>query len=64
METRIYTKEINKCADCPELPAHFSLTDYYCRKNRHKITDISKIQKWCPLPNKKQVKRRCNKGEA
>lgn len=57
--TKIYTKEITSCFDCPKFDAKLynnsAQERKYCLESHGYIhADLSKVSfpEWCPLPNK------------
>jgi hypothetical protein len=53
---KIYTKEINKCLDCPIRIIEGKTDIMFCNYTGQIITDnnLYKIPKWCPLPDKEK----------
>ena len=59
--TKVFIKEIESCADCPNRLVDTDIDDKpYCRAALEynevlsDIEDISIIQEWCPLPDKEE----------
>jgi hypothetical protein len=49
---KIYSKEVDKCVDCPAFRLHGRAVCLLVDNNDNSFTDISKIPLWCPLENK------------
>ena len=55
---KIYTKEILTCHSCPMLRYHELGHVDYCLQVNKVIESKFHIPKWCPLPDKREEKRK------
>ncbi len=59
--TKIYTKEVKNCWECPNAFGHWKPKRYSCKENssvmidRSDFNDDKPFPVWCPLPDKKET---------